>query len=205
MYGISLIFLSYLLLEVVPCPHYKSGPALDVEALVGTWLTVYTQPKSVNCFSLQIRATTELERDQYIMKFGKISNSVDWSQCFLEVLSPQGKHFLQGNGSDSGLLENIFLVQNSKGELSLHKQRANQWQIFGHRGDEVLVMRDCAGGAAAAFARAPFWPTRTHLHAILHRSGVVCVAKDHVQCEPERFYGQHPTNDDLDRDSYEAE
>lgn len=42
------------------CPLYKKGASLNVQDLVGSWMTVYTQPKAVDCFKFHIRATTEL-------------------------------------------------------------------------------------------------------------------------------------------------
>lgn len=42
------------------CPFHKKGPSLDVQDVVGSWMTVYMQPKSIDCFKFHIRATTEL-------------------------------------------------------------------------------------------------------------------------------------------------
>lgn len=42
------------------CPFFKNGPSLDTSGLVGSWMTVYTQPKSVKCFNLHIRTVTDL-------------------------------------------------------------------------------------------------------------------------------------------------
>lgn len=42
------------------CPFYKNGSSLDTSGLVGRWMTVYTQPKSVKCFNLHIRTITDL-------------------------------------------------------------------------------------------------------------------------------------------------
>lgn len=42
------------------CQFYKNGPRLDINGLVGSWMTVYTQPKTVKCFNLHIRSITDL-------------------------------------------------------------------------------------------------------------------------------------------------
>lgn len=49
-----------------------------------------------------------------MLKYGNFSDRVNWNTCFLEVVSPQGKHYLQGDGTLSGVLENIIIVE-SKG------------------------------------------------------------------------------------------
>lgn len=42
------------------CPLYKKGHSLNVQDVVGSWMTVYTQPKGVDCFKFNVRATMEL-------------------------------------------------------------------------------------------------------------------------------------------------
>lgn len=42
------------------CPLYKKGQNLNVQDVVGSWMTVYTQPKAVDCFQFHVRATMEL-------------------------------------------------------------------------------------------------------------------------------------------------
>lgn len=42
------------------CPLYKKGNDLNVQDVVGSWMTVYTQPKGLECFKFHIRATMEL-------------------------------------------------------------------------------------------------------------------------------------------------
>lgn len=46
--------------STIPCPYLRNSPPLNVQDLVGSWLTVYTQPKAIDCFTLHIRATTDL-------------------------------------------------------------------------------------------------------------------------------------------------
>ncbi|XP_075985785.1 uncharacterized protein LOC142982927 [Anticarsia gemmatalis] len=166
------------------CPIYKKGPNVNVFDLVGSWLTVYTTPNAAACFKFRIRATTELEREQNIVKYGNFSNRVIWSRCLLQVETPVGKHFLQGIGSDSGLMENIFIFEDKPGEYTIQNESADQWIVFGRRGSEVLVIRDCYGESAAAFARAPYWPTVTELSAIFHRSGIIAPTYGRPLCEP---------------------
>ncbi|XP_063829103.1 uncharacterized protein LOC135078487 [Ostrinia nubilalis] len=170
--------------STIPCPYFRNSPRLNVQDLVGSWLTVYTQPKAIDCFTLHIRATTELEREQYVIKYGNFSERVNWENCLLEVESPLGKHFLQGNGTEAGLLENIIVTRGDEGNYIIQEQSADQWTVYGRRGSEVLVMRDCMGEAAAAFARAPYWPSAEELYAILHRSGIAPLAQGRVLCEP---------------------
>ncbi|KAL0850243.1 hypothetical protein ABMA28_012093 [Loxostege sticticalis] len=170
--------------STIPCPYLRNSPPLNVQDLVGSWLTVYTQPKAIDCFTLHIRATTDLEREQYVIKYGNFSGRVAWDTCFLEVESPLGKHFLQGNGSEAGVLENVIVSRGENGKYIVHDQSADQWTVYGRRGSEVLVMRDCMGEAAAAFARAPYWPSADELYAILHRSGIAPLAHGRVLCEP---------------------
>ncbi|RVE45578.1 hypothetical protein evm_009775 [Chilo suppressalis] len=166
------------------CPHFKNSPSLNALDLVGSWLTVYTQPKTIDCFTLHVKATTDLEREQYVLKYGNFSGRVQWDTCLLEVDSPIGKHFLQGTGANSGLLENIIVTQTAKDKYNLQNETADQWTVYGRRGSEVLLMRDCAGEAAAAFTRAPYWSTVEDLYAILHRSGVAPLAQGRALCEP---------------------
>ncbi|XP_013166607.1 PREDICTED: uncharacterized protein LOC106117081 [Papilio xuthus] len=168
----------------VYCPYYRIGPKLDVFDLMGNWMTVYTQPKAVNCFMLNIRGITDGDREQYIHKYGNFSGAVDWYNCYLEVDSPLGKHVFQGDGSDSGVLENIIIFESDDGKYTLHEQSADQWVLHGPRGAELAVMRDCAGAATAVFARVPHWPTPHQLYAILHRSGVNAVTLGRILCEP---------------------
>lgn len=66
----------------------------------------------------------------------------------------------------------------------LYDQIADQWAIFGQRGRELLLMRDCSGEALALFARAPYWPEPPDLYAVLHRSGVASVSLGRILCEP---------------------
>ncbi|CAH0600553.1 unnamed protein product [Chrysodeixis includens] len=171
------------------CPLYKKGPSLNIQDLVGSWMTVYTQPKPVDCFKFHIRATTELEREQYIVKYGTFNGRVNWSNCLLQVETPLGKHFLQGNGSQAGLMENIIILEENAGDYSLQNQSADIWTVFGRRGSEVLMIRDCYGDTAAAFARAPYWPTAPELSAIFHRSGIAALTHGRLLCEPQ----DHPT------------
>lgn len=70
------------------------------------------------------------------------------------------------------------------GKFEVQEQSADQWTVYGRRGSEVLVMRDCLGEAAAAFARTPYWPSAQELFAILHRSGIAPLAQGRVLCEP---------------------
>lgn len=42
------------------CPAYKKGSNVDVANLVGNWMTVFTQPETIDCFTVHIRATTDL-------------------------------------------------------------------------------------------------------------------------------------------------
>ncbi|CAB3229705.1 unnamed protein product [Arctia plantaginis] len=98
------------------CPAYKKSPSVDVADLVGNWMTVFTQPEAIDCFTVHIRATTEMEREIYTTKYGNFSSSVDWSRCFLQVGTPLGKHFLQGNGTESGLMENIIIFEDKPGK-----------------------------------------------------------------------------------------
>lgn len=51
-----------------------------------------------------------------MIKYGNFSGRVNWDMCLLEVESPLGKHFLQGNGSESGLLENIIMSRDENGK-----------------------------------------------------------------------------------------
>ncbi|XP_026323725.1 uncharacterized protein LOC113233008 isoform X2 [Hyposmocoma kahamanoa] len=165
---------------VVPtaiCPFYKNGPSLDTNELVGSWMTVYTQPKRVKCFNIHIRTITDLEREQYIVKYGNFSNRVNWNTCFLELVSSQRKHYLQGDGTLSGMLENIFIFESTKGNYSLQDQSADQWFLYGRRGNELLLMRDCADEIVALFARIAYWPTPTEVYAVLHRSGIPATAQ----------------------------
>ncbi|PZC87036.1 hypothetical protein B5X24_HaOG201272 [Helicoverpa armigera] len=166
------------------CPFHKKGPSLDVQDVVGSWMTVYMQPKSIDCFKFHIRATTELEREQYIIKYGEFGGRVDWNLCRLQVESPLGKHFLMGNGTESGLMENIIIIEDKNGEYSLQNQSADQWMVFGRRGSEVLLIQDCYGDTAAAFARVPYWPTAPELSAIFHRSGIAAQTYGRLLCEP---------------------
>ncbi|KAF9419258.1 hypothetical protein HW555_004185 [Spodoptera exigua] len=99
------------------CPLYRKGPSLNILDVVGRWMTVYTQPKAVDCFKFQVRATTDLEREQYIIKYGEFGGRVDWNLCLLQVETLAGKHFLMGNGSESGLLENIIITENKNGKV----------------------------------------------------------------------------------------
>ncbi|CAK1599751.1 unnamed protein product [Parnassius mnemosyne] len=170
------------------CPHYRNGPKLNVYDLVGSWITVYTRPKALNCYMLNIRAITDLEREKNFLKYGNFSSRVDWSNCYLEVESRMGKHYFQGDGSESGVLENIIILQTDDEKYTLHEQSADQWTIYGRRGSELAVMRDCAGKAIAVFARIPYWPTPHQLYATLHRSGVNALNLDRVLCEPNRIY-----------------
>lgn len=50
-----------------------------------------------------------------MVKYGNFSNRVNWNICLLEVVSPQGKHYLQGDGTLSGILENIIIDESSEG------------------------------------------------------------------------------------------
>ncbi|XP_049870451.1 uncharacterized protein LOC126369888 [Pectinophora gossypiella] len=124
------------------------------------------------------------EREQYTTQYGNFSGRVNWAYCFLEVDSPFGKHYLQGDGSSAGLLENIVITFDDKGRHNLQDQSGDQWTMFGRRGSELLLMRDCSGEAVAVFARAPYWPSTTDLYAILHRSGITQLTRQRVLCEP---------------------
>lgn len=42
------------------CPLYKKGASLNIYDVVGRWMTVYTQPRAIDCFKFQVRATTDL-------------------------------------------------------------------------------------------------------------------------------------------------
>ncbi|CAH1643505.1 unnamed protein product [Spodoptera littoralis] len=166
------------------CPLYKKGASLNIHDVVGRWMTVYTQPRAIDCFKFQVRATTDLEREQYVIKYGEFDGRVDWNLCLLQVETIAGKHFLMGNGSESGLLENIIIMENKNGDYMLQNQSADQWMLFGRRGSEVLMIRDCYGETAAAFARAPYWPSTTELSAIFHRSGIAAQTRGRLLCEP---------------------
>ncbi|KAJ2938418.1 hypothetical protein O0L34_g13335 [Tuta absoluta] len=165
------------------CEHFKNGPILDIGDLVGTWMTVYTQPSNITCFKMSIRATTDLERDQLSIKYGNFSGKVDFNQCLLQIETEHMKHFLQGDGGDSGLLENIVIYEDEKGQFFLQEQNADQWTMFGRRGGELLLMRDCSAEALAIFARAPYWPATTDIYAILHRSSIKATTAQRVMCQ----------------------
>lgn len=51
-----------------------------------------------------------------MIKYGNFSGRVTWDTCFLEVESPLGKHFLQGNGSEAGVLENVIVSRGENGK-----------------------------------------------------------------------------------------
>lgn len=51
-----------------------------------------------------------------MVKYGNFSNRVNWNTCLLELVSPQGKHYLQGDGTLSGMLENIIIFETSPGK-----------------------------------------------------------------------------------------
>uniref|UniRef100_A0A2A4JQ05 Uncharacterized protein n=1 Tax=Heliothis virescens TaxID=7102 RepID=A0A2A4JQ05_HELVI len=89
-----------------------------------------------------------------------------------------------GNGTHSGLMENIIIIEDKNGEYAIQNQSADQWMVYGRRGSEVLMIRDCYGDTAAAFARVPYWPTAPELSAIFHRSGITAQTYGRLLCEP---------------------
>lgn len=84
------------------------------------------------------------------------------------------------------------------GQYTLQNQSADIWMVFGRRGSEVLMIRDCYGDTAAAFARAPYWPTAPELSAIFHRSGIAALTHGRLLCEPQdnptRQHTEHTEN-----------
>ncbi|KAL0850244.1 hypothetical protein ABMA28_012094 [Loxostege sticticalis] len=146
----------------IPCPYFrKTFPPLNVQGLVGNWRPIKAESHvTMICFNLNIRATTELEREQYVIKYGNFNGRVNWSTCFLEVVeSPLGKHFLQGNGSEAGVLENIIVSRDENGTYILLDQGADQWQVVGRRGVvEMIEMQDCMSMVSVSLLREPSWP-----------------------------------------------
>lgn len=54
------------------------------------------------------------------MRYGDFNGRVDWSSCLLQVETPLGKHFLQGNGTESGLMENIIITEEKYGKTQAY-------------------------------------------------------------------------------------
>ncbi|KAI8421144.1 hypothetical protein MSG28_008231 [Choristoneura fumiferana] len=154
------------------CPYFIDSAGFQIDKIANVWQPVYSDMHDkLPCFKILIRKTLEVEREQYEQWYGNFNNSMNWKECRFEIKSAvvkYRKHFLQGGVNDKGVMRNMLLVQNKRGDYDLAEENPDQWLMV----KNLLFLHDCKTDETIAFARVPSQPCKEVVTEALQELGL---------------------------------
>ncbi|KAJ0177654.1 hypothetical protein K1T71_006527 [Dendrolimus kikuchii] len=152
------------------CPYYNKISNAGLDRMADVWQTAYYKTnEKVACFKIYIRRITHEEQEYTKRMYGDFNHTVDWNNSVFEIHSNDKyltmKHFLFGDGSDFGVLNNIMIIiedndNENDTRTYLQEESPDQWMVD----KNLLLMRDCDTGDVVVFSRVPHDPKLEDIH-----------------------------------------